>query len=458
MGAYTLGELSALLISHVSRRRSHKAAHREFFHIFTHVDSYKSVGRVKQIFRELLCQMGFSDTGRPQEHESAYRLVGVLKSHPVTLNRFHNLLNGIILPDYSRFELRSHFTQPHALGLSYTLHRHTGHHGNNLSHLILVDGLGIFIQRSFPLAFRFLKLKLETMLFIAERCCALEVLSLRGFKLRRISLGDQLFHVFNLLRHHDIGDMDTRPRFIKGVDSLVGEIAIRHITISQFHTSLKSFGCIIDIMMLLILILYIIKYGKRLLGRCRFNHHFLESTFKRAVLLDVFAIFIDCCSTDALNLATRKRRLQKIGSIHRSGSVSRTYDGVELIDEKYYILITRQFIEDSLYTLLKLSTILRACHYRRHVKRDDTLVKQYARDFTLHNTQSKPFDNSRFSHTRLTYEHRIVLLATAQNLGKTLNLHLASHNRIKSSILGCTCHVIAIFIERGGVIATFGRR
>ena len=60
-----LGQLTALFITYISRRRTDQAGHRKLFEILAHIDTDQSVGRVKQIFRQLFGQMSLTDTCRP---------------------------------------------------------------------------------------------------------------------------------------------------------------------------------------------------------------------------------------------------------------------------------------------------------------------------------------------------------------------------------------------------------
>ena len=71
IGATTLllSQLSAFFVANVARRRTHKARHVEFLHIFAHVDTDKCIGRIEQKLREAFCKQRFTHTRRTQEHE-----------------------------------------------------------------------------------------------------------------------------------------------------------------------------------------------------------------------------------------------------------------------------------------------------------------------------------------------------------------------------------------------------
>lgn len=96
MTAHLFGELSALLITDISRRRTDKTRHRKLLHILAHVDTYQRVGRVKHILGQLLGQVGLADAGRSEKQECADRLGRVLQTYAVALYRLDNLLYGIV--------------------------------------------------------------------------------------------------------------------------------------------------------------------------------------------------------------------------------------------------------------------------------------------------------------------------------------------------------------------------
>ena len=117
------------------------------------------------------------------------------------------------------------------------------------------------------------------------------------------------------------------------------------------------------------------QYGKRFVGRGRFNDNLLETAFECAVFFDVFAILVERGGADALNLASGKRRLEQVGSIHRARSVAGTNNGVNLIDEEDDVGVFRQLVDYSLDAFLKLSTIFGSGNQRRHVERKNSLVE-----------------------------------------------------------------------------------
>ena len=64
-----LRELSRLVITNVSGRRSYDLRHRVLLHKFGHIESYKRFGRIEKIGGKGLDKLGLSDTRRSRKNE-----------------------------------------------------------------------------------------------------------------------------------------------------------------------------------------------------------------------------------------------------------------------------------------------------------------------------------------------------------------------------------------------------
>ena len=64
LAAHLLGELAALLVAHVARRRADQARDRELLHVLGHVDADQRVLVVEQERRQRPRQLGLADAGR----------------------------------------------------------------------------------------------------------------------------------------------------------------------------------------------------------------------------------------------------------------------------------------------------------------------------------------------------------------------------------------------------------
>ena len=245
--------------------------------------------------------------------------------------------------------------------------------------------------------------------------------------------------------------MGAGAGLVKGIDSLVREIAVGNIAVGQLDTGLDgSFG-IIYIVVGLIFGLDVVENRYRLLGRSRLYHHLLEATFEGTVLLYVDAVFIESSGSDALQLPAGKGRLQHIGGVHLSLGISCAYDSVYLVDEQNDILILRQFGKNRLDTLLEFAAVFGAGDERRHVECDHTLVEEHARDLVIDDAEGQALDYGRLAHARFANQHRIILLAAAENLGQTLDLGLTPDDRVKLAGRGCLGHVVTEFVKHRSI-------
>ena len=99
MTAHALRQLSAFLITHISRRRTNQTRGVETLSIFTHIDTYQSVRTAEHKLCQFLGEIGLADTRRAEEHEHADGMVGILQTHAVALDGLHHLVDGSVLSD-----------------------------------------------------------------------------------------------------------------------------------------------------------------------------------------------------------------------------------------------------------------------------------------------------------------------------------------------------------------------
>ena len=78
--AHGFGELAALLVADVARRRADQARDRVLLHVLAHVDAHHRVLVVEQELGERARGLGLADAGRAQEDERADRAVRVLEA------------------------------------------------------------------------------------------------------------------------------------------------------------------------------------------------------------------------------------------------------------------------------------------------------------------------------------------------------------------------------------------
>src|SRR2546425_9444191 len=109
VGASTrgFGELPAFVIADVARWRPDQAGHRVPFHVLGHVDPDHRAFVVEEELGECARQLGFPDSGGPEEEERADGPIGVGEPRPRAPDRVGHGAEGLVLADDAPREPRS---------------------------------------------------------------------------------------------------------------------------------------------------------------------------------------------------------------------------------------------------------------------------------------------------------------------------------------------------------------
>ena len=99
IAAHGFGELAALVVAHVSRRRSDQALHGELLHVLGHVDAYHGLLGIEQVLGQRLGQLGLAHAGGAEEQERANGTVRVGKSRTVAADGTGHDTHGLVLAD-----------------------------------------------------------------------------------------------------------------------------------------------------------------------------------------------------------------------------------------------------------------------------------------------------------------------------------------------------------------------
>ena len=132
-----LGQLAALFITDVSRRRADQAADAELLHILGHVDTHHVPLVVEQSLCQSFCQLGLAHTGGAEEQEAADGAVGVGDPGAAAQDGLTHLGHGLVLTDDSLVEHIVQMQQLLALALHQFLHRDTGPAGHDAGDLLV---------------------------------------------------------------------------------------------------------------------------------------------------------------------------------------------------------------------------------------------------------------------------------------------------------------------------------
>ena len=135
--AHCLGQLAALLVAYISRRRSDQTGDGVFLHVFTHIDSNHVVLIIKQLFCQRFRKLCFTDTGRSKEQERTDRFCRILDSGFGTDDRIRNLGDCFILADNSRMKFIFQAEDLSSLAFGQFCNRDSGPAGDNSGNLFI---------------------------------------------------------------------------------------------------------------------------------------------------------------------------------------------------------------------------------------------------------------------------------------------------------------------------------
>ena len=132
--AHRFGQVAALFITNISRRRTDQTRDGVFLHELGHVDTHHRIVAVEHKVCQRFTQFGFTDTGRPQEQERTDRAIRIGKPSTATANSVGDRFNRLVLTNHPLMQILLHTQQLIAFAFHHARHRNTGpaseHFGN----------------------------------------------------------------------------------------------------------------------------------------------------------------------------------------------------------------------------------------------------------------------------------------------------------------------------------------
>ena len=138
---YRFGQLTAFVVTYVSRRSTDESRRAELLLILAHIDSRHHVLVVEQVVRKRFCQFGLSDTCRTEEDKTADRSFGVLQTCTAPTNRIADSLDRLILTDDPLVQLFFEMQQLVALRLHHLRYRNIRPAGYYFGDIVFIDFL-----------------------------------------------------------------------------------------------------------------------------------------------------------------------------------------------------------------------------------------------------------------------------------------------------------------------------
>ena len=146
LAADRFGELAALAVTDVSRRRSDQTRDIVLLAVFAHVDADQAPVLVEQPLRDLLGQQGLAHARGTHEEEDADRAVFVLESGARAADRAGDPLHSLLLSHDAACEVVVEHLQARHLAARYPFGGNTRDRGDNLLDVFRSDLYGIGLQ------------------------------------------------------------------------------------------------------------------------------------------------------------------------------------------------------------------------------------------------------------------------------------------------------------------------
>ena len=216
-----LGQLTTFFIAYVSGRRSDQARYSELLHVFAHVDADECIFRVKEIPAQYFGKLGFTDTGRAKEDESADWFIWVFQASTVALNGFYHFLHSIVLTNHFSFQFIRHTDQAGGFRLCDTCNRDAAHHGHDIGHVIEVHGIALGFGFFLPGTLGVLQLLDQLFFGIAQTSSLFVFLTAHHAVLFRLDIRNLVLEIDDVLRNVDIRNVHAGTCFVQGIDGLI---------------------------------------------------------------------------------------------------------------------------------------------------------------------------------------------------------------------------------------------
>ena len=141
LSADCLGQLAALIVAHIARRRSDESGYGEFLHILTHIDTDHGILIVKQGFCQGLGQLRLADAGGAEEQEASDGFGRILDAGFRPDDGLRHLFHRLVLADDSLVKRIIQVQGLLPLALVQLRYRNAGPLGDNPGNLVLGHAL-----------------------------------------------------------------------------------------------------------------------------------------------------------------------------------------------------------------------------------------------------------------------------------------------------------------------------
>ena len=448
LAAYLLGQLAALLMSYISRGRTHQAGHGMALHILGHVDADHGVFITEHGFGQRLAQLGLTYAGGAQEQEGANGPLGVLQPHTAAADGAGHGSDSLILPHHTLLKGFLQLQKAHTLVLCQTGDGNAGPAGHYVGNVLGGDGAAVLAQLSAPVVPLDLHLIGVVLLNVAQLSGLLVVLRGNGLGLFPVQGGDLFLQRLQVgggaFRFH----AHLRSSLVHQVDGLVRQEAVIDIPAGERHGGLQRFIGDGQLMVRLILVPQPLQNGHGVLRRGLAHGDRLEPALQRGVFFNVLAVLVEGGGADDPDLTPAQSGLDDVGGVHGALGGAGAHDGVQLVDEEDDVAVLLHFIQRVFDTLLEFAAVLGAGHHTAQVKAQQLFVQQLLRHIGAGDTLGKTLGNGGLADAGFADQHGVVLGAAGKDLHHTLNLLVAADDGVKLALTGRLGQIAGKLLQR----------
>ena len=426
-----LGELAAVVVANVARRRTDEPRDRVPLHELGHVETDQRVLAAEHKLGEGAHQFGLSDAGGSQGEEHANGPAFVLEAGPSTPDGLGHHGDGLILPDDPFFDVLFHLEQPGCLLRRQAGNRNARPHRQNLGDVFFVDGRAVFISLVSPAPLQLLQLVVQADLTVAQLGGDFVFLASDGLFLLPPHRVEDAHRLFDRQRRRRVLDANPGSGLVHEVDGLVRQEPVGDVARGQVGRGVQGLLGDIQLVMLFVPRLDAAQDFDRLLDRWLFDDDRLKTPLQRRIALDVLSILIQRRRADGLQLAAGEGRFQDVGRVDCAFGGAGAHHGVHLVDEENAVPRAFDLFDDLLQPLLELASVFRSGDQRAHVQGHQAFAQQRLRHLVADDAVGQRLDNGRLAHTGLTDQHRVVLRPSAKDLDDALDLFGPSDDRVQ---------------------------
>ena len=263
-----------------------------------------------------------------------------------------------------------------------------------------------------------------------------------------LKLGKTTADFIEFLRHGVALHTELCCGFVHQVDGFIGQEALGDVTLRELYGS--NDGVVLDTHLVVVLVTFLQTTQDADAGKCvgLIDHDGLESAFQRLVLLEVFLVLVERSGTDASHLTTGKCRLQDVCSIHRTFAFTGTDQSMYLVDKEDDAALTLcHFLDDALQPFLELALVHSTGHERAHVEAVELFILQVLGHIATQDSVGKTFHDGRFTRTWFTYQDRVILCPSRENLQHATYLVVSSDDGVELPCPSLVNEVASILLQ-----------